>query len=103
MMTIKQFQKKLYSLHGNKTPISGSIIPIIISGLSGKGIGFSSVISSFIDEIKQYCPQKTLSPFAKNSKACLKNSTSLKKARKGQWMQLKSSEISGSAGCAESY
>src|SRR3989339_1421352 len=31
MMTIKQLSKKLYSLHGNKTPISGSVIPIIIS------------------------------------------------------------------------
>ncbi|GFP36174.1 hypothetical protein HKBW3S43_01961, partial [Candidatus Hakubella thermalkaliphila] len=53
MMTIKQLSKKLYSLHGNKTPISGSIIPIIISRLSVKGMGFSSIISSFIDEIKQ--------------------------------------------------
>ncbi|MFH1015171.1 MAG: hypothetical protein V1762_04555, partial [Nitrospirota bacterium] len=52
MMTIKQLSKKLYSLYANKTPISKSIIPIIISRLSGKGIGFSSIISGFIDEIK---------------------------------------------------
>ncbi|GFP31228.1 hypothetical protein HKBW3S34_02147 [Candidatus Hakubella thermalkaliphila] len=60
MMTIKQLSKKLYSLHGNKTPISGLIIPIIISRLSGKGMGFSSIISSFIDEIKQYRPHKDI-------------------------------------------
>ncbi|MBI5203284.1 MAG: hypothetical protein HZA11_00030, partial [Nitrospirae bacterium] len=68
MMTIKQLSKKLYSLHGNKTPISGSIIPIIISRLSGKGIGFSSIISSFIDEIKQYFPCKDIESIHKELK-----------------------------------
>ena len=69
MMTIKQLSKKLYSLYGNKTPISGSIIPIIISRLSGKGIGFSSVISSFIDEIKQYFPCKDIEGITKELKS----------------------------------
>ncbi|MDP2279838.1 MAG: hypothetical protein Q8K51_16665, partial [Nitrospirota bacterium] len=69
MMTIKQLSKKLYSLHGNKTPLSGSIIPIIISRLSGKGIGFSSIISSFIDEIKQYCPRKDIEVINKELKS----------------------------------
>ncbi|HBG92271.1 MAG TPA: hypothetical protein DDX12_02215 [Nitrospiraceae bacterium] len=69
MMTIKQLSKKLYSLHGNKTPISGSVIPIIISQLSGKGIGFSSVISSFIDEIKQYRPGKDIESIHKELKS----------------------------------
>ncbi|MDP1759309.1 MAG: PD-(D/E)XK nuclease family protein, partial [Thermodesulfovibrionales bacterium] len=68
MMTIKQLSKKLYSLHGNKTPISGSIIPIIISRLSGKGIGFSSIISNFIDEIKQYFPCKDIESIHKELK-----------------------------------
>ncbi|MBU4321306.1 MAG: PD-(D/E)XK nuclease family protein, partial [Nitrospinae bacterium] len=69
MMTIKQLSKKLYSLHGNKTPISRSIIPIIISRLSGKGIGFSSIISSFIDEIKQYCPHKDIETISRELKS----------------------------------
>jgi len=69
MMTIKQLSKKLYSLHGNKTPISGSIIPIVISRLSGKGIGFSSIISSFIDEIKQYSPCKDIEVISKELKS----------------------------------
>lgn len=68
MVTIKQLSKKLYSLHANKTPISGSIIPIIISRLSGKGIGFSSIISSFIDEIKQYRPHKDIETINKELK-----------------------------------
>ncbi|MBI1811073.1 MAG: hypothetical protein HYR78_03935, partial [Nitrospirae bacterium] len=69
MMTIKQLSKKLYSLHGNKTPLSGSIIPIIISRLSGKGLGFSSIISSFIDEIKQYFPCKDIEVINKELKS----------------------------------
>jgi len=69
MMTIKQLSKKLYSLYANKTPISKSIIPIIISRLSGKGIGFSSIISGFIDEIKQYCPRKDIETVSKELKA----------------------------------
>jgi len=60
MMTIKQLSKKLYSLYGDKTIISISLIPILISRLSGKGIGFSSIISNFIAEIKQYRPDKDI-------------------------------------------
>lgn len=72
MMTIKQLSKKLYSLHGNKTLISKLIIPIIISRLSGKGIGFSSIISSFIDEVKQYCPHKDIEVINKELKSVFK-------------------------------
>ena len=60
MTTIKQFAKKLYYLYGNKSLLPESLIPIIISRLSGKGIGFSSIISNFIDEIKQYRPHKDI-------------------------------------------
>lgn len=60
MMTIKQFSKKLYYLYGDKTLISESLIPIIISRLSGKSIGFSSIISNFIEEIKQHRPDKDI-------------------------------------------
>ena len=60
MMTIKQFSKRLYSLYGDKSLISKSLIPVIISRLSNKGIGFSSIISNFIDEIKQYRPDKDI-------------------------------------------
>lgn len=60
MMTIKQFSKRLYYLYGNKSLLPVSLIPIIISRLSGKGIGFSSIISNFIDEIKQYRPNKDI-------------------------------------------
>lgn len=60
MMTIKQLSKRLYSLYGDKPIIARPLIPIIISGLSDRGIGFSSIISDFIEELKQYRPQKDI-------------------------------------------
>ena len=56
MMTIKQFSKKLYSLYGEKNVIPRSLIPVIISRLSKKGMGFASIIANFINEIKQHYP-----------------------------------------------
>ena len=91
MMTIKQLSKKLYSLYANKTPISRSIIPIIISRLSGKGIGFSSIISSFIDEVKQYCPRKDIETINKELKSVFEELNVPEEGSKGQWRQLKSS------------
>ncbi|TAL28260.1 MAG: PD-(D/E)XK nuclease family protein [Nitrospirae bacterium] len=60
MMTIKQFSKRLYYLYGEKNLLPETLMPIIISRLSGKGIGFSSIIGNFIDEIKQYRPLKDI-------------------------------------------
>ncbi|MCE5194345.1 MAG: PD-(D/E)XK nuclease family protein [Nitrospiraceae bacterium] len=60
MMTIKNLAKKLYLLYGNKNIISKPIIPVIISSLTGQSIGFASMVSNFIDEIKQYRPGKDL-------------------------------------------
>ncbi len=58
MMTIKQLSKRLYSLYGQSYVIPNSLIPVIISKISGKGIGFASIITEFISEIKQYHPSK---------------------------------------------
>ena len=60
MMTIKQLSKRLYSTHGDKTMISHPIVPIIISQLSGRGIGFASLVANFISEVKQYHPEKDI-------------------------------------------
>jgi len=60
MMTIKQFSSRLYSFYGDRTIISKALIPIIISRFSDKSIGLSSIISNFIDEIKQYRPDKDI-------------------------------------------
>jgi ATP-dependent helicase/DNAse subunit B len=68
MMTIKQFSKRLYSLYGEKKVIPRSLIPIIISRLSDKGIGFASIITNFINEIKQHHPGKDIETIGKELK-----------------------------------
>ena len=69
MMTIKQFSKKLYFLYGNRKVISQLLIPIIISQISGKGMGFSSLLRDFINEIKHYHPGKDIETIRKELKA----------------------------------
>lgn len=59
MMTLKHLSKKLYGLHGNRKIFPQSLIPVVLSELTSKGIGFSSIISRFIHEIKQYHPFKS--------------------------------------------
>jgi len=60
MLTIKQLSKRLYSLYGDKNVITHPLIPIIISQLSGRGIGFACLITDFINEAKQYHPDKDI-------------------------------------------
>src|SRR4030065_484623 len=68
MMTIKQLSKRLYSLYGDKNVISQHLIPVIISQTSGKGIGFASLITNFINEIKQHHPGKDIEAIEKELK-----------------------------------
>ena len=58
MLTIKQLSKRIYALYGDKNIISHQLIPVIISQISNKGIGYASLIADFINEIKQYHPGK---------------------------------------------
>ena len=60
MLTIKQLSKRLYSLYGDKHIIPRQLIPVIVAQISGKGIGFASIITDFISEIKQYHPGKSI-------------------------------------------
>jgi ATP-dependent helicase/DNAse subunit B len=60
MLTIKQLSKRLYSLYGDRHTILRQLIPVILAQISGKGIGFASIISDFISEIKQYHPGKSI-------------------------------------------
>ncbi|MEW6675948.1 MAG: PD-(D/E)XK nuclease family protein [Nitrospirota bacterium] len=69
MMTIKQLSKRLYSLYGDRNVISQPLIPVIISQLTSKGIGFASIITDFISEIKQYHPGKDIKTISDELKA----------------------------------
>ena len=60
MLTIKQLSKRLYSLYGDRHTILRPIIPVILAQISGKGMGFASIISDFINEVKQYHPGKSI-------------------------------------------
>jgi ATP-dependent helicase/DNAse subunit B len=69
MMTIKQFSRRLHSLYGDRNIIPQHLIPVIISQISTKGIGFASLITDFINEIKQYHPKKDIESIEKELKA----------------------------------
>ncbi|MGQ9570953.1 MAG: hypothetical protein ACUVUQ_08965, partial [Thermodesulfovibrionales bacterium] len=69
MMTIKQLSKRIYSLYGKSNVIPNSLIPVLISKISGKGIGFASIITEFISEIKQYHPSKEVETIEKELNA----------------------------------
>jgi ATP-dependent helicase/nuclease subunit B len=60
MLTIKQLSKRLHSLYGDKHILPGPLIPVIFSRISGRGIGYASIITDFIHEIKQYHPGKSV-------------------------------------------
>jgi ATP-dependent helicase/DNAse subunit B len=69
MLTIKQLSKRLYSLHGDKHVVPRQLIPAIFAYISGKGIGFASIISDFLNEVKQYHPGKTINAVEKELRA----------------------------------
>src|SRR3990172_6140499 len=50
--TISRFSRKLCSLYLDKIQIPGSLVPIILSSISGKGMGLSVVTAKFISEAK---------------------------------------------------
>lgn len=58
IMTPNELSKKIYSIKGDKKLINNSLAPVIISRLSGKGIGFSALISDLIMDLKRNYPDK---------------------------------------------
>ncbi len=60
MLTLKQLSKRIYYIHEYKKVIPQYLIPIILSRLTAKGIGFASIITNFINEIKQYHTGKSI-------------------------------------------
>jgi ATP-dependent helicase/DNAse subunit B len=56
MATIMQYCKRIYSVYGNRRILHRSLIPVILSRLCGRGLGFSSMIADFISDIKHLYP-----------------------------------------------
>lgn len=61
MATIMQYCKKIYSVYGNRRILHGPLIPIILSRLCGRGLGFSSMIADFISDLKHLYPDCDMS------------------------------------------
>ncbi len=58
--TIKMHCKKIYSFTGEKRIVQKDLIPVILSRISGKGLGFCSLIADFIKSVKQTYPNKDI-------------------------------------------
>jgi RecB family exonuclease len=56
MAAISQYCKGVYSIYGSRRIVNRTLIPLIISYLSGKGIGFSSLIADLIHDLKKTYP-----------------------------------------------
>ncbi|HEX8949339.1 MAG TPA: PD-(D/E)XK nuclease family protein [Dissulfurispiraceae bacterium] len=54
--TIRGYSKRLYSSCGDKRALQGSLVPVILSRLAGKGLGFSAITADFISGLKQRYP-----------------------------------------------
>jgi RecB family exonuclease len=58
MMTLDQISKKAYALSGQKKVLHGTLLPIIVSLLSGKGVGFSALVADFMRDVRRTHPDK---------------------------------------------
>ncbi len=60
MTTIRGYCKRLYSSYGNKKILRKPMIPVILSGLSGKGLGYSTMAADLVGDLKQLYPGKDM-------------------------------------------
>jgi RecB family exonuclease len=60
MATLRAFAEKVYSLYGNRRILQESLAPIVLSRLSGKGIGYSTLVWGLISDIKTHYPGREL-------------------------------------------
>jgi ATP-dependent helicase/DNAse subunit B len=61
MATLRAFAEKVYSLYGNRRILQESLVPLVLSRLSGKGIGFSILVWGLISDIKAHYPAREVS------------------------------------------
>jgi ATP-dependent helicase/DNAse subunit B len=59
MMTLPQFSMSLFSLYESRKIIPQALIPVILSKLSRRSLGYSCLIADFMHEMKQYHPGKS--------------------------------------------
>ncbi|MDX9714433.1 MAG: PD-(D/E)XK nuclease family protein [Dissulfurispiraceae bacterium] len=54
------YAKKSFVSADNRTVVKNSMLPVIISRISGKGLGYSVLVTNFIHELKTHFPDKPL-------------------------------------------
>ncbi len=55
-MTLGQLAKQLYRTHGDRAVLPGAFIPVIISGLTGCGMGLAALVAELVSELKRRFP-----------------------------------------------
>jgi len=61
MATLNEFAKRIYSLYGNRRMVQGLLPPLLLSRLSGKGLGYSALVWGLISDIKKHYPGREYS------------------------------------------
>lgn len=59
--TFKQFSKHLFNMKMPGKAIPQKMLPVLISEISGKSLGYSASLAYLLKELKQYQPQKDIS------------------------------------------
>jgi ATP-dependent helicase/DNAse subunit B len=60
MMTLTQLSQRFFSLYENRKIIPQGLIPVILSKLSNRHLGYSCLIANFVNEMKEYQPGKSM-------------------------------------------
>lgn len=58
-MTFSQLSHRLFTRFASKQIVSDTFIPIILSRLTGKHMGFATMLANFMHELKRYYPGKS--------------------------------------------
>ncbi len=59
--TLKQLSKNLFDIKSNCKYFPDILVPLLISDISGHSIGYSSILSELLKELKQHHPSKAIS------------------------------------------
>ncbi len=59
-VTLGQYCKQLYSFYGDKRVVAHSLIPLILSRLSPRGLGFCALVDDLIRQLKRFHPHATI-------------------------------------------
>lgn len=59
-LTLRQLSTMLYHTHGDKPVLPQALVPVIMSGLTDKGMGFAQLMADFVQELKEHYPLESV-------------------------------------------